>query len=54
MRKKKTVIAFLMLIVALYSAWNTIKGISQEFNIPIPMVLIAILILYIFWKEEED
>jgi len=54
-KKKKTIIAFLMLISFLWGTYTTVvKGISQELNIPIPILLLFILILYLIWKEEEE
>jgi len=53
MRKKKTILTFLLSLSTVYTIWNTIKGVSQEFNIPIPILLVIILIIYIAWKEED-
>jgi len=50
-KEKKTVIAFMMGIAALYSSWVAVEGISQKSNIPLPILLIIILIVYLIWKD---
>jgi divalent metal cation (Fe/Co/Zn/Cd) transporter len=49
-KQKKNTLSFLLLITAVYGAWTTIQKISGEFNIPIPILAIIILVLYWAWK----
>ena len=51
-KQKKTVMAFLLLLTAVYGAWITIQDISSEFNIPLPILAIIILIIYLIWSDD--
>jgi hypothetical protein len=53
-RKKKSLIVFLLLVSAIYGFYTTIKGMSQEFNIPLPILVIFILFIYLAWKDDSS
>jgi len=52
MRKKKHSFIF-ALFTTLYSIWNVIKGVSQEFSIPFPILLAIVLMIYLVWREQD-
>jgi putative effector of murein hydrolase LrgA (UPF0299 family) len=53
-KKKKTVLSFLLLITAIYGFFNIMKDVSQEFEIPLPILILGVLLLYLLWSDEED
>ena len=53
-KQKKTVMTFLLLLTAVYGAWITVQGMSSEFNISLPILVIIILIVYLIWRDQED
>ena len=53
-KKKKSIIAFLMVLTFLWQVWSMLGDVSQEFNIPIPILLLIILALYLLWQDETE
>ena len=54
-KQKKTIVTFLMLLTLGWSFYTTfVKGVSEEFGIPIPILLLLILIIYFFWKDSSE
>ena len=52
-KNKKTLFAFLLGIVAVYSIWTAIQNISTEFKLPLPILVIIILIAYLLWSDKD-
>jgi hypothetical protein len=50
-KQKKTLITFLMLVATILSILNTLLQTSDLLKIPLPVLIILILLVYVFWKE---
>ena len=50
-KQKKTLITFLMLVATILSIMNTLLQTSDLLKIPLPVLIILILLVYVFWKE---
>lgn len=53
-KTKKTLISFLLLISALWGAYTVAVNASTEFQIPLPVVIIVILVIYLLWKDDNS
>jgi hypothetical protein len=50
-KQKKTLITFLMLVATILSILNTLLQTSDLLKIPLPVLIILIFLVYVFWKE---
>jgi len=53
-KKKKTIVAFLILLSLLLSVVEQLEVFSQRIGIPLPFLLVISLLLYLIWKEEPE
>jgi len=50
-KKKKTLLSFMAGAITVYGFWQVAKGISQETTVDVLVVLLALGIIFLIWKD---